>query len=67
MTRLRIIHSPDFDRDLPDPGDEVVTTCDACGRECSPRQRTCDACHWGPQDDRTDPWEDEPDDAREPY
>ena len=48
MTRFHLIHSPDYDRDLPDPGDEVVTTCDACGGECEPDQRTCDECHWGP-------------------
>lgn len=54
---------PDPDRDLPDPGDEHTTTCDACGVECEADQRTCDECHWGPQDG---PDVDEPDDAREP-
>ena len=62
---LRLIHSPDPDTHLPDPGDEVVTTCDACGGECEPRQRTCDDCHWGPQDG-PDSGDDEPDDAGEP-
>lgn len=74
MTRLRLIHSPDFDRDLPDHGHEPTTTCDACGKECSPRQRTCDECHWGPQGGplhvdsgpEHDSGDDEPDDAGEP-
>lgn len=55
-------HNPD--RDLPDPGHEHTTTCAACGGECEPDQRTCDECHWGPQDDGPDV--DEPSAAREP-
>ena len=66
MPRLRLIHSPDPDRDLPDPGDEFVATCDACGGECLKHQRTCDECHWGPQPDGPDSGDDEPDDAGEP-
>lgn len=64
---MRLIHSPNPDRDLPDPGDDRTTTCDACGKECeNPKMRTCDECHWGPQDDGPDSGDDKPDDAGEP-
>lgn len=54
MTRLRLIPSPDPDRDLPDPGHEREE-CPAC-RDCGeptddPDSTLCDRCHWGPGND----------------
>lgn len=73
MTRLHLIHSPDPDRDLPDPGDEVEEdpTCYDCGRPVEdPRSKRCDRCYYGPVDeppiDGLYGDEDEPDDAGEP-
>lgn len=65
---LRLIHSPDPDRDLPDPGDEVEAepTCRKCGEPVEDeRSKWCLDCYYGPDEDSDDDHR-VPDDASEP-
>ena len=63
---LRLILSPDPDRDLPDPGDEHATTCNRCGCDLEDeRSRYCLDCYYGPDEDSDDDHR-VPDDASEP-